>query len=208
MAKKKTKRGRVPFFPNTLKLLAFIFLIFGIVVVLRHGYVPARYSPFTTVNLDDPSGWFLDWRIAQLADDRPTCRRILKRPNIMASPVRDRGQRGTCGWTNAFRVSQAGGAAVAGAPTLECPEAAAVALWMQHAVQPAAEKFLASRVTRINTAGSYNCRNIRGGIGNYFDILSEHARANALDVTGFRLANGQTVSVLRDWRKGGKKAKF
>ncbi|MGZ8364316.1 MAG: extensin family protein, partial [Caulobacteraceae bacterium] len=41
---------------------------------------------------------------------------------------------------------------------------------------------------------------------------SEHARANALDISGVRLADGRTVTLLADWRgegaAGGKGATF
>ena len=38
--------------------------------------------------------------------------------------------------------------------------------------------------------------------------MSEHAKANAIDIGGFTLANGETVDVLRDWRSGGGKGEF
>ena len=34
------------------------------------------------------------------------------------------------------------------------------------------------------------------------------ATANAIDISGFRLASGERISVLRDWRGKGKKAEF
>ena len=37
---------------------------------------------------------------------------------------------------------------------------------------------------------------------------SEHATANALDVSGFVLADGRRISVLRDWFGGDEKALF
>ena len=38
--------------------------------------------------------------------------------------------------------------------------------------------------------------------------VSQHATANALDVAAFRLADGRTVSIARDWRGGDSKAQF
>jgi hypothetical protein len=43
--------------------------------------------------------------------------------------------------------------------------------------------------------GSYNCRNVAGTARK-----SAHATANAIDVSGFLLADGRRVTVLRDWR--------
>ncbi|MGI9408307.1 MAG: extensin family protein [Hyphomicrobiaceae bacterium] len=208
MADKRSRRGGVPFVPNTLKLLGLILIIFGFIVVFRQGYIPARYSPFATVDLADPTGWFLDWRIAQLADDKITCRAIFTKPHIIASRVKDRGTRDGCGWYNAYRVSKAGGAAITPAMTMQCGEAAAVAMWIRYAVQPAAKRYFGSKVTQVRNVGGYSCRRIRGGIGEIFNIRSEHARANALDVTAFQLANGTSVSVLRDWYRKGPKREF
>jgi len=38
--------------------------------------------------------------------------------------------------------------------------------------------------------------------------FSEHATANALDVAGFTLADGRSISVLRDWTGDGEDAQF
>lgn len=37
---------------------------------------------------------------------------------------------------------------------------------------------------------------------------SQHATANALDIAGFRLADGRTVNVLRDWPQDNTDARF
>lgn len=201
MGKDPKRRRGIPFVPNTLKLLLLVLAAFAFIVVFRHGYIPARYSPFATVDMKEPNGWFLDWRIAQLASDNATCRRILRPPHVSASPVADRGTFPGCGWNNAFRVAKVGQVRLSSALTLECPAATGLTMWMEHAVQPAAERHFGSRVTSVRHVGGYNCRNIRGGLGKIFALRSEHARANAIDIVGFRLANGRTVSVLRDWPK-------
>jgi hypothetical protein len=57
---------------------------------------------------------------------------------------------------------------------------------------------MGSALTRIDHVGSYACRNIY----NRADARrSEHASAEALDISAFRLANGEQVSVLRGWRQ-------
>jgi hypothetical protein len=42
--------------------------------------------------------------------------------------------------------------------------------------------------------GSYSCRKVAGT-----GRLSGHASANAVDISGFVLADGRRISVLRDW---------
>jgi len=78
-------------------------------------------------------------------------------------------------------------------------------LWERAIVQPAALRHLGRRVTAIDHAGSYSCRRIGGGPEGRF---SEHSTADAIDLTGFRLAGGGNVSVLRDWNGDPARAAF
>jgi hypothetical protein len=86
--------------------------------------------------------------------------------------------------------------------TLRCTMAEAVAAWLREDVAPAALK-LGAPLRGIDNYDSYECRGrnrVRGA------TLSEHGRANALDVRGFKLANGVAigltdVNVARDWRE-------
>jgi hypothetical protein len=54
---------------------------------------------------------------------------------------------------------------------------------------------LGSPITRISS-GTYSCRN-RYGLANA--AISEHAFANAIDISSFTTADGQTVNVLKHW---------
>jgi hypothetical protein len=78
-------------------------------------------------------------------------------------------------------------------------------MWEWHVLQPAALEHLGTRVTALEHFGSYSCRRIYGRAEGQW---SEHARANALDVSGFRLADGRKVSVLGDWNDGGPEGRF
>jgi hypothetical protein len=86
--------------------------------------------------------------------------------------------------------------------TLRCPMAEAIAFWLREDVAPAALK-LGAPLRALDNFDSYDCRGrnrVRGA------TLSEHGRANALDVRALRLANGQVigltdVNVAKDWRE-------
>lgn len=207
---------RVPFVPNSVLLLGIVLVATGIYVA-QGGYVSARYLPLPALDLKSGTGWFIDWRLAALNQDRALCTAVLTGPEIEAAPVADRPRQEGCGWINAVRVERVGGASL-GVEPLTCPVAAAFALWVNHVVQPAAEKHLGSRVTGIRHLGTYSCRRIVGGFwgkyGKYLEkvdpgaSMSQHASANAIDIGGFRLANGDTVSVLKDWPGEGAKARF
>jgi hypothetical protein len=87
--------------------------------------------------------------------------------------------------------------------TLRCTMAEAIAHWVREDVAMAAQK-LGSPLRGLDNYDSYECRGrnrVRGA------TISEHGRANALDVRGIKLANGQVagltdVNVDKAWREG------
>jgi hypothetical protein len=79
---------------------------------------------------------------------------------------------------------------------MTCPLAANFSAWARYAVRPAAKQYLGSDLVRIETMGTYSCRNIGGGRSGR---LSEHARANAVDISAFVLRDGRRISVLNGW---------
>ena len=83
--------------------------------------------------------------------------------------------------------------AIAPPATLRCTMAEVVAQWIREDVAPAAVK-LGAPPRELENMGSYECRG-RNRISGA--TLSEHGRADALDVRGFKLANKETV-VLAD----------
>jgi len=85
------------------------------------------------------------------------------------------------------------------AATLVCPMVTAMDRWIAEAVQPAAMARFGQPVTLIKTMGSYNCRPRNNQSG---AKLSEHGFANAVDIAGFVLADGQTITVVKDWKHG------
>jgi len=83
-----------------------------------------------------------------------------------------------------------------GETALQCPLALGQYMWLRE-VNKAALNHLGSGVAKVHHAGSYSCRRQRG---NGSGAWSEHAFANALDVTGFTLNDGRVISVLKDWK--------
>ena len=80
----------------------------------------------------------------------------------------------------------------------------ALETWMRNSVQPAALAWFGVPVVEIKQISAYSCRtrnNQRGA------EISEHAFGNALDVAGFKLADGREIIVKTDWRGGSPEAK-
>ncbi len=80
---------------------------------------------------------------------------------------------------------------------MTCPLASNFAAWARNAVLPAARQYLGSEVVRIETLGTYSCRNVNGGRSGK---LSQHAFGNAVDISAFVLKDGRRISVLGGWR--------
>ena len=79
------------------------------------------------------------------------------------------------------------------AATMRCGMASAIADWVRTDVAPLMQG-LGTEPTDLENLDAYECRG-RNGISGA--PLSEHGRANALDVHAFKLANGQSI-VLTD----------
>lgn len=88
---------------------------------------------------------------------------------------------------------------------MNCPALAALLLWEKHVVAPAAERYFQNKVTRIVQAGTYSCRNIEHSKE---PRRSEHATANAIDISQFILANGLKISLEQDWNDKSAKKDF
>lgn len=80
---------------------------------------------------------------------------------------------------------------------MTCPLASSFTDWARYGVAPAAKHYLGSEVVKIETMGTFNCRAVNGSRSGK---LSEHAFANAVDVSAFVLRDGRRVSVLNGWR--------
>lgn len=186
-----------------------VFAFFGSagLLVLRLGLIPATVMPLPDMSLASQDQWFTDWRLAALNYDVDKCRELLRPPGIHASPVKSNVRSNGCGWVNGFRVRRIAGAALKPrSAIMSCTEAAAMALWMNQVVQPAAKRILKSKVVAISHMGTYNCRSVRGRFSKWIKMPSQHSFANAIDISGFRLANGTSIRLIRHWNSGKKGA--
>lgn len=89
--------------------------------------------------------------------------------------------------------------------TTTCGLGYAFTVWVQSDLQTPAMGEFGSPVTRVETMGTYSCRNINGVATGR---LSEHAYANAVDVSAFVLKDGRRISVLNGWNGDAHEARF
>lgn len=113
---------------------------------------------------------------------------------------------GACGMMTPLRVSSFGQGSIPlkNKVTLSCPAMSSVDRWMTEVVQPASQIYYGTHVAEVK-AGSYSCRNRNS---EYFGKISEHAFGNAMDVMGFRFADGRTITVEKGWKGDSKDQAF
>ena len=111
-----------------------------------------------------------------------------------------------CGIDHPLRISALVDGQTAFDPpiTLGCPLTEALDSWLRESVQPAALEWIGAPVTEIDEMTDYACRR-RNVIGLGY---SEHAFGNALDITAFRFANGERLTVVKDWNGSAKAGSF
>lgn len=166
-------------------------------LALQDGVLPERLRHATAIDLARPDSWFVDWRLAALKSDAALCRDVLAAPIVEQRTADPRPMKDGCGWSNAVRLLKAGGARLSLDP-VSCEMAAALGMWLAHVVQPAAQELLHASVVAVHHYGAFSCRNIAGSPAPRF-MRSQHATANAADITGFTLADGRKVTVAGGW---------
>lgn len=109
-----------------------------------------------------------------------------------ALPVKEgNARRPTCGAPQAV-VYLRGSAKIRynSSPVLSCGMALGLARFEQ-VLNEEAQRYLGQEVARVEQGGTYNCRKMAR-----FDLVSEHAYANAIDIRSVTLKNGRRLSVL------------
>ncbi|WP_041798583.1 extensin family protein [Rhodopseudomonas palustris] len=124
------------------------------------------------------------------------CRLALTDAIAIAPSLADIAGPGSCGGTDLVKLEAVvlpDGSRVPLTPaaTLRCPMASALVDWVRSDLAPLAAS-LATRLAALDNYDSYDCRGrnrVRGA------KLSEHGRANAIDLRGFKLADGRMLSL-------------
>lgn len=177
----------------------------GYAVYIGAVAIPERFNPWAPLDVAAPPNFLTGAKLSRARGDPVRCLAALAQTGLRYSVLPDRVTGPGCGFDNAVLLREAG--VRLGTPvSLSCPMALSLAMWERHALQPAAQLHAGQRVTAIDHLGSYACRNVNRGEGATpaapAGNRSRHATADALDIAGFTLANGQRLSVLRQWQAG------
>jgi len=124
------------------------------------------------------------------------CFADLSRQDVRFSPMVDRDYGGGCRVIGAVQLIDIG-VPVTNLKAMRCGLADEFTGWTRHAVAPAAYQILGSELVRVESMGSYACRNVVGVPG--VEKLSGHAIANAVDISAFILQDGRRITVQQGW---------
>lgn len=132
--------------------------------------------------------------------DRETeaCYAELTRANVRYSPIPNQNFGAGCSLIGAVQLIDIG-VPVSALKGMRCGLARGFIGWVRFALAPAARQILGSDLVRVETFGTYACRNTIGTAAAY-TRRSGHAIGNAVDVSAFILADGRRVSVRDGWR--------
>jgi hypothetical protein len=172
-----------------LDLLLAGLLVFALVDRLA----PPQDLPWKPFSLNQPIGLATASKLARIGADPAACRAALREGGVRFTQGETR-ETGYCSTRDTLRAASRLAPA---APVMTCPLALGYALWERQYLVPAAREIMGSRLVRVDHYGSYACRTIYGRPG---ERPSAHARAAALDVAGFRFADGRRATVAADFR--------
>ena len=167
--------------------------------------LPREWNPRQALDVRDPVTPLTAWKLARALRDDAACLAAIdtgadaqRKPDFVDTP--------RCGIAPQITLSGAAGATLAPFNT-RCQTALRLAMWTQHGLQPAAREIFGQDIARIEHFSSYSCRAIRTTAGTD-TRMSSHATADAIDVSGFVLADGTGISLLHDWNGAAQKAAF
>lgn len=131
----------------------------------------------------------------------PACVRLLAERGVATQPWQ--GGTRSCPIDTPLRAGK--GTLAAFAPPVETSCAMLLA-WtgFEPELDRIARATMGSPVIAIRHYGSFACRSMTGNAGR----ASLHARARALDIAGFQLADGRVVTVLKGWRGPSDRRRF
>jgi hypothetical protein len=170
----------------------------------RLGYFewPREYDPLVLPDLDAASNFLTPFKLKRIDSSAENCRDAFARAgkNVAIEPARI--ESAQCTKEGTIKLSGLSTATLRVEET-RCAIAARLFMWEHNIVQPAARKYFNEPVAEILHFGSYSCRNIRGS-----SATSEHATANAFDISGFRLRDGKLITLKQQWQASQPQAKF
>jgi hypothetical protein len=138
------------------------------------------------------------WSPEEIAAAKNRCAALLRGLHAVAvakDPIRE-GECGTPAPMQLISIGRNPQVTFSPPPTVTCEMIQALDSWFKSDVQKAAREMLDGPIVRVALMSDYSCRN---AYGRKQSRLSEHGRANAIDVAAFATERGTRATVLTDW---------
>jgi hypothetical protein len=164
---------------------------------IQSGQAP-RLAPYKAAPEGEPTVTPA-WSPQDIEQAHARCTALLKGLDVVAlpePPLREGSECGTPAPMKLVSVGRSPQVALSPPPTVTCDMVATLARWLERDVQPLARQHLGAPIVRIETMSSYSCRN---AYGRAHGKVSEHGKANAVDLGAFVTAQGQAALVVAEW---------
>ncbi len=179
-------------------------IVFALILVsaaVGYTYLPRPYNPFAPLHIADPLTPMTGFKLRRLRSDPAYCTTALQTAPLRTVPRPDAGS-ADCPLPDVVQV-QSAPIPLSSTFLASCPLAVSYAMWESHVLQPLAQQHLGQGVRRVTHLGSYACRSVRGGTRQ-----SEHASANAIDISAIALSDGRSISLEKHWTDDGAAGAF
>jgi hypothetical protein len=174
----------------------------AVLVALLIWQAPDRHNPFTPIDLTDRPGLATRHKLTNVQRHPETCFKALDDADVLYTRLEDSPPGETCGKYDALTLDRSL-TPYSATLSMTCAQTATLYMWERHVARPAAIEIFGSPIVEIETYGSFSCRKIART-----NRTSEHAHANAIDISGFVLENGRRITVKGHWHKGGPEGAF
>lgn len=132
------------------------------------------------------------WPRSEVLAARAACEKMLAGLDLIWRPDQPIGEPGGCGTPAPIAIAEVAQIRIDPPATVNCEFAVALNAWFTQSVQPEAKKRVGASVIGVRNASSYACRRRNNASTGK---LSEHARANALDIAAFDFSKSAQVTV-------------
>lgn len=133
-----------------------------------------------------------NWPRSEVLAARSACEKMLAGLDLIWRPDQPIGEPGGCGTPAPIAIAEVAQIRIDPPATVNCDFAVALNAWFTQSVQPEARKRVGASVIGVRNASSYACRRRNNASTGK---LSEHARANALDIAAFDFSKSAQVTV-------------
>ncbi|MEM7240730.1 MAG: extensin family protein [Pseudomonadota bacterium] len=183
-------------------LLVTLSLVLGGLVIalvyVPNSPLPDEWNPRTPLEMRAPFTPVTDWKLRQRIENFEYCQKFLTELDVTYTVLPPKEVDAFCHIRNQVEVTQLSQSKINTLRTT-CSTALRLALWEYHGLQNAAQRHFQTNVASLSHIGSYSCRKIRTTEGDS-DRFSEHATANAVDISGVTLGDGRKIDLITKWQ--------